>query len=60
MADDSDGGAERAGPSGFGGAKDGDSGFAEESCKVHGTAVVAEDEAGVSKPVSEFKSCGLS
>ena len=60
MADDADGRAEGASPGGFGGAKDGDGGFAEESGKMHWTTVVAEDEAGVSEPVSEFKSRGFS
>jgi hypothetical protein len=57
---DGDRGAEGTCPSGFGGAEDGDGGFSEEGGKVHGSTVVAEDESGVSKPVSEFKSCGLS
>ena len=60
MADNGDGGAEGTGPGGFGRAKDGDGGFAEESSQMHWTTVVAEDEARVSKPVSEFKSRGFS
>ena len=60
VADDGDGGAEGTGPGGFGRAKDGDGGFAEESSQMHWTTVVAEDEARVSKPVSEFKSRGFS
>ena len=60
MTNDGDGGAEGASPGGFGRAKYGDGGFAEESGKMHWTTVVAEDEAGVSKPVSEFKSRSFS
>ena len=60
MADDGDGGTEGTGPGGLGGAKDGDGGFAEESSQMHWTTVVAEDEAGVSKPVGELKSRGFS
>jgi hypothetical protein len=60
VADNGDGGAEGTGPGGLGGAKNGDSGFAEESGQMHRTTVVTEDEAGVSKPVSEFKSRGFS
>ena len=60
VADDGDGGAKGTGPSRFGGSKDGNSGFAEKGSQMHRTAVVAEDEAGVSKPVSEFKSRSFS
>jgi hypothetical protein len=60
MADDADGGAQGPGPGGFGGAKNGDGGFAEVGSEVHRAAIVAEDEAGVGKPVSEFKSRGFS
>ena len=60
MADDGDGGTEGTGPGGLGGAKDGDGGFAEESGQMHRAAIVTEDESGVSKPVSEFKSRGFS
>jgi hypothetical protein len=60
MANDGDGGTEGTGPGGFGGAKDGDGGFAEKSGQMHRATVVTENEAGVSKPVSEFKSCGFS
>jgi hypothetical protein len=49
---DGDGGAEGTCPSGLGGAEDGDGGFAEESGQMHRAAIVTEDEAGVSKPVS--------
>ena len=60
MTDNSDCRAEGASPGGFGGAKDGDGGFAEVGSKMHWTTVVTEDEAGMSKPVSEFKSRGFS
>jgi len=60
VTDNSDGGADGTGPCGFGGAKDGDGGFTEEGSQMHRTTVVAEDETGVSKPVSEFKSRGFS
>ena len=60
VTDNSDGRAEGASPGGFGRAKDGDGGFAEESGQMHRAAIVTEDESGVSKPVSEFKSRSFS
>ena len=60
VAYNGDGGAEGTGPGGLGGAKDGDGGFAEESGQMHRAAIVTEDESGVSKPVSEFKSRSFS
>jgi hypothetical protein len=51
VADNGDGGAEGTGPGGFGRAKDGDGGFAEEGGQMHRTTIVAEDEAGVGEPV---------
>ena len=60
MADDANRRAEGSRPGGFGGAKDGNSGFAEKGSQMHRTAVVTQDEAGVREPVSEFKSCSFS
>jgi hypothetical protein len=60
LADNGDGGTERAGPSGLGGSKYGDGRFAEEGGQMHRTTIVAEDEAGVSEPLGEFKSRGFS
>jgi len=57
---DGNGGAKGTCPSGFGGAEDGDGGFAEEGGEVHRAAVVAEDEAGVGEPAGEFKGGGFS
>jgi len=60
VANDGDRRAEGTGPGGFGGAKDGDGGFAEEGGQMHRTAVVAQDEAGVGEPVGEFERAGFS
>jgi hypothetical protein len=47
--------AQGAGPGRFGGAEDGHAGPTEEGSKVHRSAVVAEDEAGVGDPVGEIE-----
>ena len=60
MLGDGNGRAEGTGPSGFGGAEDGDGGFSEEGGEVHGSAVVAKDELSVGEPVGEFESGGFS
>ena len=51
VADDGNGGAEGTGPGRLGGTENGDSRFAEEGGEMHRTTVVAEDDAGVGKPV---------
>jgi hypothetical protein len=60
VAENGDGRAKGASPGGFGRTENGDSGFTEESGKMHWAAIVTENEAGVSKPVSEFKSRSFS